>query len=131
MRKTILYIEDDHDMKDIVSDIMVYEDYHVITDSGKSMYKILNETTVGLILMDEALSWAWGSDLCYELKEKEETKHIPVVMISAAQEIEEIARRCGAVGYIRKPFDIYDVIDKVNEHYPSSGRIDESSQSVS
>lgn len=118
LKKTILYIEDDHDMKDVVCDIMAYEDYEVITDSGKSMNKILKSREIGLILMDEALSWGWGSDLCYELKEREDSRHIPVVMISASSEIAEIAQRCGAVAYIQKPFEMYDVIDIVNEYYP-------------
>lgn len=112
-----MYVEDDHDMKDVVCDIMAYEDYDVITDSGRLLNKLLKEQHVGLILMDEVLSWTRGSDLCLVLKENEETRHIPIVMLSAAREIEEIARRCGAVDYIQKPFDMYDVIDKVNEHY--------------
>lgn len=118
MKKTILYIEDDHDMKDIIFEIMEYEDYHVITDSGKDMHNILEDQPIGLILMDEALSWAWGSDLCLELKEKAEYRDIPVIMVSAARDIEQIALRCGAVGFIRKPFDMYDFIDKVNTFYP-------------
>ncbi len=117
MKKTILYVEDDHDMKDVVCDIMAYEDYDVITDSGKQLENLLKTHKVGLILMDEVLSWTRGSDLCLVLKENEETRHIPIVMLSAAREIEEIAQRCGAVDYIQKPFDMYDVIDKVNEHY--------------
>ncbi len=39
-------------------------------------------------------------------------------MISAVREIDDIAQHCGANTYIRKPFDIYDVIDAVNAHYP-------------
>lgn len=106
-------------MTDVISDIMEYEEYQVITDSGKSMNKILKENKVGLILMDEALSWTWGSDLCRELKGSSDTSNIPVIMISAAREINVIAQNCGAVGYIQKPFDMYDVIDMVNEHYPA------------
>ncbi len=118
MGKKILYIEDDADMADIVSEIMRYEEYEVITDCGKSMYKVLAEHQVGLILMDEGLSWCWGSNLCRELRANEKTTNIPIIMISAVREIDDIAQHCGANAYIRKPFDIYDVIDAVNDYYP-------------
>jgi len=118
MKKKILYIEDDPDMADIVAEIMQYEEYEVITDSGKSMYKLLKNNNIGLILMDEGLSWCWGSNLCRELRSNEETADIPIIMISAVREIDDIAQHCGANAYIRKPFEIYDVIDMVNNYYP-------------
>ncbi|PPK99178.1 response regulator [Parapedobacter indicus] len=118
MKKKILYIEDDPDMADIVSEIMQYEEYEVITDSGKAMHKLLKENDIGLILMDEGLSWCWGSNLCKELRSDERTADIPIIMISAVREIDDIAQHCGANAYIRKPFEIYDVIDAVNIYYP-------------
>lgn len=105
-------------MADIVSEIMRYEAYDVITDNGKLMYKYLKEEDIGLILMDEGLSWCWGSMLCKELRENKHTAHIPIIMISAVREINDIAQDCGANAYIRKPFEIYDVIEAVNNHYP-------------
>ncbi|MFC7522330.1 PleD family two-component system response regulator [Parapedobacter sp. GCM10030251] len=117
MKKKILYAEDDGDMREIVSEFMQFEDYEVITDNGKTIGKKLQQHAVGLILLDENLTWGWGSDLCVLLKSDEQTASIPVILISAIPKIDEIAERCGADGYIRKPFDIYDVIDMVNEHY--------------
>ncbi|MFC3199712.1 PleD family two-component system response regulator [Parapedobacter deserti] len=117
MKKQILYVEDDGDMLEVVAEFMQFEDYHVIKDSGKTLDKKLKQHAVGLILLDENLNWGWGSDLCQRLKANEETAHIPVVLISAIRNIDEIAEQCGADTYIRKPFDIYDVIDVVNEYY--------------
>jgi DNA-binding response OmpR family regulator len=118
MKKKILYIEDDPDMADIVSEIMQFEAYEVITDSGKSMHRLLKDNDFGLILMDEGLSWCWGSSLCNEIRSNARTAHIPIIMISAVREIDDIAQHCGANAYIRKPFEIYDVIDVVNDYYP-------------
>ncbi|MEC3878671.1 response regulator [Parapedobacter sp. 10938] len=119
MRKKILYIEDDPDMADVVAEIMQFEDYEVLTDSGKAMHRLLKDNHIGLILMDEGLSWCWGSSLCKELRSDEKTASIPIIMISAVREIDNIAAHCGANAYIRKPFEIYDVIDVVNNHYPT------------
>ena len=117
MKKQILYVEDDGDMLEIVAEFMQFEDYQVITDCGKSLDKKLKKYDIGLILLDENLNWGWGSDLCRSLKSNPETAQIPVVLISAIQNIDQIAEQCGAESFIRKPFDIYDVIDIVNEHY--------------
>lgn len=117
MTKKILYAEDDGDMLDIVSEFMRFEDYEVITDNGKTIQKKLKQHEIGLILLDENLTWGWGSDLCRELRDNKETADIPIVLISALKDIDEIAGQCGANAYIRKPFDIYDVIDMVNLHY--------------
>lgn len=117
MKKQILYVEDDGDMLEVVAEFMQFEDYQVITDCGRSLDKKLRQYAIGLILLDENLNWGWGSDLCRELKENDRTAHIPVILISAIQNIDQIAEVCGADAYIRKPFDIYDVIDVVNQHY--------------
>jgi len=117
MKKKILYVEDDGDMLEVVSEFMKFEDYEVVTDNGKSTWEKLQQHAVGLILLDENLNWGWGSDLCMLLKADQKTSHIPVVLISALSNIDEIATACGADGYIRKPFDIYDVIDTVSQYY--------------
>ncbi|MBK1438427.1 response regulator [Parapedobacter sp. ISTM3] len=117
MAKKILYAEDDGDMLDIVSEFMQFEDYEVVTDNGKTIKKKLKQHQIGLILLDENLNWGWGSDLCRELRADKETAGIPIVLISALRDIDKIAEQCGATTYIRKPFDIYDVIDVVNLHY--------------
>src|SRR5690606_33545362 len=110
-------IEDDPDMADIVAEIMQFEGYEVLTDSGKAMHKLLQDNDVGLMLTDEGRSWCWWSSLCKELRPDDNPADIPIVMISAVREIDNIAEHCGANAYIRKPFEIYDVIDVVNNHY--------------
>lgn len=64
MKKQILFVEDDSDMLEVVSEFMQFEDYQVITNSGKSLDKMLQQHAVSLILLDENLNWGWGSDLC-------------------------------------------------------------------
>ncbi|MEC3881682.1 response regulator [Parapedobacter sp. 10938] len=117
MKKQILYVEDDGDMLEVVAEFMQFENYQVITDCGRSLDKKLKQFAIGLILLDENLNWGWGSDLCNGLKTNAETAHTPVILISAIQNIGEIAELCGADAYIKKPFDIYDVIDVVNQYY--------------
>jgi len=117
VKNKLLCIEDDVDLSKLIAEIMEYEQYEVITDNGKSLPKILAEHGIGLILMDERLYWTTGSSLCMELKKNPETAGIPVIMISAAQNIKDISKSCGADGFIKKPFDLYEALDVVARHF--------------
>lgn len=113
--KTILYVEEDRDMVDLVSEIMSYESYRVIADCGRHVYQLLKQHPIGLILISEDLEWTWGSDLCHQLKGSAELQQMPIVLISGTHDIAAVSGRCGANGYIQKPFDMYDVIDVVHK----------------
>ncbi len=104
----------------MMADIMTYEHYDIITDNGKSLFKIVREHRVGLILLDQRLFWTTGSELCMALKANPETCDIPVIMVSVAADIEQIAQACGAVGYIKKPFDMYEAIAMIAKHFQES-----------
>ncbi len=115
--RTILYIEDDENTAEVVTEILELEHYRVITDNGHEMHRIIRRQPIGLILMDENLIWCWGSSLCNEVKEDPVSSHIPVILVTLAPGIDKIARNCGADDYLAKPFNIYDIIQKVNKWF--------------
>lgn len=117
MKKKLLCIEDDSDIAEIIMAIMEQEQYEVIIDDGKSMFRILDEHKIGLILMDERLSWTTGRQLCHELKASTKTIDIPIIVMSASLYIADVAKECEAVGYIKKPFDLDHVIEMVRDHF--------------
>ncbi|MFC3196397.1 two-component system response regulator [Parapedobacter deserti] len=117
MKHKLLYIEDDKDVSELIAEIMEYENYEVITDNGKAMFEIIKENPIGLILLDQRLFWTTGSQLCLALKANPATKDIPVIMISSAIDIADIARSCGAVDFIKKPFDMYHAINMVAKYF--------------
>ena len=65
--------------------------------------------------MDMWLSGEDGRDICKKLKENEITKNIPVVMMSASRGLEHTAIQSGANAFIAKPFEIDEVVDKLNQ----------------
>lgn len=113
MKNKLLYVDHDIYVSEIISELMQYENYDVIVDDGQSIFRILDENLIGLILMDDYLYPTKGSKLCSELKANRKTSDIPVIMISTHNNIAKIAGECGAVGYIKKPFDLDHVIDMV------------------
>jgi CheY-like chemotaxis protein len=111
----ILVVEDNKDILEVLDIILTDDGYEVISCSDGTAIGNLKNINPGLILMDELLPGIKGSELCARVKADEDFKHIPVVLISAAQFIENIANKCGADAYVAKPFDITALSDLVKD----------------
>lgn len=117
MKKKIVVIEDNHDILELLGFILENEDYEVLASINSEPIKRLEEFNPHLILMDENLGEEKGHKLCLEIKGNTSTAHMPVILISAVNDLPEIARRCKADGYIAKPFLIEDLLDLVRQHH--------------
>jgi DNA-binding response OmpR family regulator len=102
----ILVIEDNKDILEVLDIILTDDGYEVISCSDGRSIDNLKNINPALILMDELLPGIKGSELCLRVKNDDELKHIPVILISAAQSLESIAGKCKADAYVPKPFDI-------------------------
>ena len=59
-----------------------------------------------------------GSDIAKSLKNKKETKNIPIIIMSAFSDCKKIAKEAGADGYLCKPFEIDDLIETAKKFTP-------------
>jgi two-component system phosphate regulon response regulator PhoB len=118
--KKILVIEDDKDIRDTIVYILQEEKYEVIASENSKILKSINDYKPDLVLLDNWLTdWksdANGQQLSKELKSDPATSHIPVIIISAVSNIKEIAEAGLADGYLRKPFDLQELIQIVKHH---------------
>jgi two-component system phosphate regulon response regulator PhoB len=118
--KKILVIEDDKDIRDTIVYILQEENYEVIASEDSKILKSINDHKPDLVLLDNWLTdWksdANGQQLSKELKSNPATSHIPVIIISAVSNIKEIAEAGLADGYLRKPFDLNELIEIVKHH---------------
>lgn len=71
-----------------------------------------------LFLLDISMPDMDGYELCSRLKEAEQTRAVPVIFLSAQKETKGIVEgfRCGAVDYITKPFQLEEVVSRVETH---------------
>jgi two-component system phosphate regulon response regulator PhoB len=117
MGPKILVIEDDKDIRDTIVYILEEEKYEVVSSGDSKILKSIHTLKPDMILMDNWLTeWksdANGQQLSKELKSNPLTSHIPVIIISAVSNIREIAEAGLADSYLKKPFDMSELIDMV------------------
>jgi len=111
----ILVLDDDPDIGTMIKMMLEYKGYGVIvSDRADLAQQALNTGGVDLIIMDMLLSGVNGTDLCIDLKKNPSTSHIPVIMISAHPNAKEICLQAGADEFISKPFDMNDILSKID-----------------
>jgi len=117
MPKRILIIDDDPDILEILDIIFKEEGYEVkISETGEEAEDI-QQLDPDLVLLDIRLigSPKDGAEICARIKSRNLAKYLPVILISAEDNLERISKRCAADGYLSKPFTAIQIISKVRE----------------
>ncbi|SRR6266404_1970526 len=111
----ILVLDDDPDIGTMIQMMLEYKGYTVtVSDRAEHAEETLRNDNIDLIIMDMLLSGVNGTDVCAELKKNSSTSHIPVMMISAHPNAKEICLQAGADEFISKPFDMQDILLKID-----------------
>lgn len=113
---TLMVIDDDTDTLDIITTVLTDAGYKVVAGTDVTTLYAIEKHPPALLLIDNWLSGKTGHDICYQLKQNPATSFIPVILISGTLNLEDTAARCGANGFICKPFDIDDLLLKVRSH---------------
>ena len=116
MKQVILIIDDDGDTLDILGYLAVQPNIEVVLRSNLIPLSEIQQLNPNLILLDEWIGGKKGSDLCLQVKDHPGMQDIPIILVSAAPNLGQIALESCADGCIAKPFDI-DEIQEVIESY--------------
>src|SRR5215212_2201447 len=110
----ILVVDDDPDIGIMIKMMLEYKGYSVsVAVRADQAEEMIEEEGFDLVIMDMLLSGTNGIDLCGELKKNSKTSHLPVIMISAHPNAKEICIEAGADEFISKPFDMQDILSKI------------------
>jgi len=115
-KKRIHVIEDEEDISKLIQYNLSLEGFEVICSySGEEGLKSIEQFKGDLVLLDLMLPGIDGLQLCRKLKENPNTSNIPVVMVTASGEEEDIVKglELGAEDYITKPFSPKVLIARV------------------
>ena len=116
MKKKVLICDDDEDILNLCQLILERNNYQVETSKDcESVLPRITDIDPDVILMDLWIPVMGGEALVKILKADDVTRHIPVIIFSANNEIEKIANRLNAA-FLPKPFQIKDLLRIVEQH---------------
>ena len=118
--KTIYSVEDDQDIAKIINVSLTKSGYQVYTfPDTKSFWDAFRKVKPNLILLDLMLPDGNGMDVLKTLRNSVENNDIKIIILSAKRmtmdKVEGLD--CGADDYIEKPFDILELISRVNARF--------------
>ena len=117
MNKKILIIEDVEMMRRTIYRLIHRLGYEVIeAPNGQEGLMLAKENIPDLVITDLMMPQMSGHSVLKFLKLDKRTKNIPVIVLTASGKKEDVfqALKLGAIHYIVKPFDVKDLISRVN-----------------
>lgn len=114
-KEKVLIIEDESEIRELASQVLS-EKYHVLlAKNGFIGLEIASKELPNAIIVDILMPGMSGIQVCRELRAKDETKRIPILVLTALNDPEQRieAFRAGADDYISKPFHPNELITRV------------------
>ena len=115
-QKKILVVDDEVDVTELLCARLEAAGYEVLVSNyGEEGMKKARAEKPDLVLLDVMMPKMNGFQVCRELKKGEETKTIPVMMLTAkAQESDKFwGEDCGCNDYATKPFDNAELLARI------------------
>ena len=116
MQPTVLVVEDEKDILDLIEYNLEKAGFEVLTAvNGSEALRLIQQKRPDLVVLDLMLPGMDGKEVCLRLRREEETKQIPVIMLTAkAEEIDRIVGfEIGADDYMTKPFSPRELILRI------------------
>jgi CheY-like chemotaxis protein len=112
--KTVLVVEDEFGIAELLRDLLSEEGYRVETAfDGKQALTQLARSKPDIVLMDFMMAGMNGADVLKTMAVTPTLKNIPVVMMSSLPET-VISEKCTAyAAFLRKPFRVHHVLDTI------------------
>lgn len=115
-KEKILLVEDEKDVRDLLVFQLTQAGYLVDgAESGEKGLEKLEEKTYDLLVLDLMLPGIDGVEVCRRLKAKPVTRNLPVIMLTAKGEENDVVTGLdsGADDYVRKPFSIKVLVARI------------------
>jgi DNA-binding response OmpR family regulator len=115
-KKKILIADDDEGIVDALQLFLEDEGYEVEIVTDGATLRDFPHGLPDLLLLDIWMSGWNGRDICISLKSHQATKHLPIILVSANKDTKKVASEAGADDFIVKPFDLDDLLHKIEQY---------------
>lgn len=114
MSEKILVADDEQEIRNLLDHFLKGQGYEVVLASdGNQALKLAAEENPQVIILDIKMPGLDGLEVCKRLKEKEQTKLIPVIVITGFEDNKMAALNIGADDFVNKPFDMAEISSRV------------------
>jgi DNA-binding response OmpR family regulator len=114
MSEKILVADDEQEIRNLLDHFLKGQGYEVVLASdGNQALKLAAEENPQVIILDIKMPGLDGLEVCKRLKEKEQTKLIPVIVITGFADNKMAALNIGADDFVNKPFDMAEISSRV------------------
>jgi two-component system response regulator VicR len=117
--KKILCVDDDPKILSALNRLLTEQDFEVITTPNPTtVMGVMKSAAPHLVLLDIGMPEMDGISLCRLIKSKEETKSVPVLMLTGKDSEADIIAglEAGAEDYISKPFSNEELLARIKAH---------------
>ena len=111
-----MVVDDNPGILDAIGIMLEFEGYQVQGELNGDMLLTMENEFPDLLLLDIWMSGTDGRDICKHLKQKQNTRNIPIVLVSASKDIEHSAMEAGADDFLAKPFEMDDLLEKIKKY---------------
>lgn len=118
----VLVVDDDELLRLVIREVLEVSGYRVAeADSATASIDFCHATPPDLVLLDALMPDVDGFACCGTLRAHPATQHLPILMLTALNDIDTAAqtRAAGATDYISKPFKTEHLLDRIAHFIPS------------
>lgn len=113
---TVLVVEDESAQREVLGYNLEAEGFRVVqAETGDEALMLVDETSPDIIVLDWMLPGVSGIEICRRLKARSDTRHVPIIMLSARSEEVDRVRglETGADDYVVKPYSVVELMARV------------------
>lgn len=122
----ILLVEDERAQREVLSYNLASEGFIVrYAENGEEALLMIDEAMPDLVVLDWMMPLMSGIEVCRQIKTRNDTRHIPVIMLSARSEDIDKVRGLdtGADDYMVKPYSVSELMARVRSQLRRSGSV--------
>ena len=114
MLNNILIVEDDNNIRELINEALMENNYKTITTGdGSEALKIIKEGHIDLVILDLSIESIGGETVCIEAKKH--YPNLPIIILTAKNKVEDLVAGLGmgADDFMSKPFELDELLARI------------------